>query len=176
MDDAKDLLVSLPAWGIFAFLVIKVVLDFVAKREATQSAKATTDAGLMKPPSPEEIAAVIRDQQERQEVLETIRSQAATQVRLAEALEHVAQAQERIASTQDRQTTLIERQAHRTRALAEAIATSRATLETLVANVAKLHRNDEHIFAALGTERPRDDLTPVPVSVPLPPSGHRTNG
>lgn len=169
MDEAKDLLVGVPAWGIFAFLVIKVVLDFLAKREAAASGKAVTDGGLTKPPSPEEIAAVIRDQQERQEILDSIRAQAATQARLAEALEHVASAQEKIAATQDRQTQLIERQAHRSRALAEAIATSRQTLDRLVANVDTLNRR------VLGTEH-RDDVTPIPHNVPLPPSGSRTNG
>lgn len=174
MDQAKELLVGVPAWGIFAFLVIKVVLDFLAKREASQSAKAVTDSGLLKPPTPEEIAAVIRDQQERQEILESLRSQAATQVRVAEALEHVASAQATIAATQDRQTQLIERQAQRTRALAEAIATSRQTLERLVANVATLNRDNDQIFSVLGTAR--EDLTPPPRNMPLPPSGSRTAG
>lgn len=174
MNEAKDLLVGVPAWGIFAFLVIKVVLDFLAKHRADESKRAVDAGGLVKPPTPEEIAAVIRDQQERQEILDSIRSQAATQSRLAEALEHVASAQERIASTQDRQTMLIERGERRARALSEAIATSRQTLERLVANVATLNRNDEHIFAVLGTERPRDDYTPIPRDVPLPASGTRT--
>lgn len=170
MNEAKDLLVGVPAWGIFAFLVIKVVLDFLAKREAAQSKQAVADGELTKPPTPEEIAAVIRDQQERQEIIDSLRSQAATQARLAEALEHVASAQERMAATQDRQTNLIERGDRRARALAEAIATSRQTLDRLVANVNTLNR------AVLGTENPRDDLTPIPHNVPVPPSGSRTTG
>jgi predicted ribosome quality control (RQC) complex YloA/Tae2 family protein len=169
MDDtAKELLVSVPAWGIFAFLVIKVVLDFIAKRDVALASKTASDGGLTKPPTPEEIAAVIRDQQERQEILESLRSQSTTQVRLAEALEHVASAQERIAATQDRQTQLIERQGQRTRALAETIATSRNTLDQLVSSVATLRRDTERIFAALATERPvRDDSNTIPVSIPI---------
>lgn len=169
-EEAKDLLVSLPAWGIFAFLVLKLVLDYLAKREST---KTVTEGGLAKPPTPEEIAAVIRDQQERQELLETVRAQTATQLRIAEALDHVAAAQERIAAAQDRQTQLIERQASRTRSLAEAIATSRQTLDRLAASVSNLNRDADHIFEALGTARPREDSTPVHVPL-VPSSGHRT--
>ena len=160
MEDAKELLVTVPAWGIFAFLVIKVVLEFVAKRDAGQAAKAVADSGLAKPPTPEEIAAVIRDQQERQEILEMLRSSATTHSRVAEALEHVASAQERIAATQDRQTQLIERQAQRTRALSEAVAMSRTTLAKLVANVSGLQRDTDHIFTTIGAERTHE--TPVP--------------
>ncbi len=152
MDDAKELLVSVPAWGIFAFLVIKVVLDFLAKRETSKAIADGRAAAV--PPTPEAIAAVIRDQQERQDTLEHVRAMSTTQERIATTLEHVAAAQERIAATQDRQTTLIERQAIRTRALAEETASTRRVIDTIQDQVARLDTDADHLFRVTGTERP----------------------
>jgi predicted HAD superfamily Cof-like phosphohydrolase len=134
MDD-KDLLLQIPTWGLFALLTMNLVFRFLAKQKEHDAKKLSSDAGLSQPPSPEEIAAVIRDQQERHEILELMRSQSTTHSRLAEALEQVASAQERIAKTQDRQAHLLERQIRRTRALAEATAANQQALVQLRADM-----------------------------------------
>lgn len=134
MDD-KDLLLQIPTWGLFALLVLNLVFKFLQRQKDSDAKRLSSDAGLSKPPSPEEIAAVIRDQQERHEILELLRVQSATHSRLAEALEHVASAQERIAKTQDQQSHLLERQVRRTRALAEVTAANQQTLAKLRADI-----------------------------------------
>lgn len=136
--DTGDLPVTIPAWGLFAIIVIKLVLDWRSKQDAKDARKAGAELG--QPPTRDEIAAVIRDQGERSEILDRLRDQSATQERLAVALEHVANAQERIAATQDRQTLLVERQSARQRAMAEAVA--RITID-----VASLRTDTDRIKA-----------------------------
>lgn len=179
MEEAKDVLTSIPAWGIFAFLVIKLVLDFLGKREEKASKEAASQAGFQKLPTPEEIAALIRDQQERQEILEALRASGVTTQQLTSLLGKIASAQERIAITQDRANIAAERQVQRTKALAEAIATSRQTMERLLAVVTVIDQDQDQIFAALEVKRRRDrdsETTPISVPIPTPSNVHRTVG
>jgi ABC-type transporter Mla subunit MlaD len=125
--DANALL-TIPAWGVFAFLVIKAVLDFLAKQSEKRRVADLPPRDPSKPPTPEEIAAVLRDQQERQELLEHMRASESLMSRLAEAIERTSEANERVAQSQDKLLALIERQAQRTRALAESTAASRDAL------------------------------------------------
>ena len=103
---------SIPAWGIFAYLVIKLVLDYVRRREES-AARERNVASLRKRKSdprsivpapaatPEVIAAVVRDQQERQEVLELLRHTSVDQTKITDAMDRVSAAMERIATTQE---------------------------------------------------------------------------
>lgn len=107
-----DLITHLPAWGIFAMGIVWMTFQFISKDRAKTSAMNIT---------PDAIAAVIKDQSERQEILDQMRSQSldmrqqvATLDRIAAAQEQMATAQEQLARTEERQTALLEESARRT--------------------------------------------------------------
>lgn len=169
MDGVLDS--SLPAWAIFAIVLVKVVLDWAAKRdEAKRTAEGAAAMPTNKPPTSEEIAAVIRDQDERREILELLREQGQTNARIAESIETVSSAMERIARTQDTQTQLIERQAVRTRALAESAATSRQVLDRIERDIVSLQSDVDELRTTIGAPR----RPPTASGTQPPPRGEGT--
>lgn len=149
--DANTLL-TIPAWGVFAFLVIKAVLDFVAKQNEKRRVADMPPRDPSKPPTTEEIAAVIRDQQERQELLEHMRESSTMMTRLAEAIERTSEANERIAGSQDKLVVLIDRQAQRTRALAESAAANQDTITRIMSTMEQL-RDDVNRLKTVASVR-----------------------
>ena len=148
-DSTKDALMTIPTWGLFVIIVLKLVLDWAKERDAKKALDHAPHRDPAKPPTPEEIAAVIRDQQERQEILEQLRMGNTTTQKIADAMEAMSAAQSTIAQSQDRQAQLIERQTQRTRALGESAAQVRELLVRIDDDIKRLKGEVETIRAAI---------------------------
>lgn len=87
---------SIPAWGLFVIIITKLWLDWSRARDTHSKASVA--------PTEQEIAAVVRDQQERKEILDMLRRSHESIDRITETMELVAHAQQQIAEGQQRLT------------------------------------------------------------------------
>lgn len=95
-----NLITSLPAWGIFAIVLVKLAFDF-AKSERLKRGDS------IPPPrrgetTPEEIASVVRDETERAALIETLHRMSASQSSVADSIAQLAR-------SEAKQTRLLER-------------------------------------------------------------------
>lgn len=94
-----DLWTKIPMWGLFALLMTKLTLDWAAKW--AQRKESVAGEGKPSAPSPQEIAAVMRDQDERKEILDGLRTQSQNLERILEVMGSNAESLDRIAETQE---------------------------------------------------------------------------
>lgn len=92
------MMTSIPAWGLFVIIISKLWLDWSRDREAAKAPDVPTE---------QEIAAVVRDQQERKEILDLLRGSHESIDRVTETMSAVAQAQKQIAEGQERLAEVI---------------------------------------------------------------------
>lgn len=117
----NELLTSIPAWGIFAIAVLWVVFQFLHKMEELRAKRRRSS----KPPPPpllsqieredtgrhitaDQVAAVVRDQQERREILEALRQQQATNVEIRSCLRTLSTGFDHLSQSESRQTQILE--------------------------------------------------------------------